>query len=68
MSSDEVARTLRTTSVKPFPRSGMHTPRVGSPHGRPEDAASYTRAKCATSWSGTSFELTLPASWKKVSR
>lgn len=68
MSSDDVARTLGLTSVKPFPRSGTSTPRVGSRHVGAGEAASDATAKCVRLRSGTCFELALPASWKKDSR
>ena len=68
MSSDDVARTLRSTGVKPFPRSGTATPRVGARHMTAADAAPWVRAKSARSRSGTCFELTLPTAWKKDSR
>jgi hypothetical protein len=68
MSSDEVARTLRLTGVKPFPRSGMSAPRVGSQYVSARHAALRVSAKCATSRFGTCLELTLPASWKKDSQ
>jgi hypothetical protein len=68
MSSDEVTRALRTTGTKPFPRSGTFTPRVGSRHVSAGETSPRTRAKYARSRSGMCFELTLSASWKKVSR
>jgi hypothetical protein len=68
MSSDDVARTLRSTSVKPFPRSGTATPRVGSRHMSAGNTAPCVRAKCVRLRSGTCFELTLPAPWKKDSQ
>ena len=68
MSSDDVARMLRSTGVKPFPRSGTCTPRLGSRHVSAGGAAPCVCAKGARSWSGTCFELTLPTSWKKDSQ
>jgi hypothetical protein len=68
MSSDDVAHMLRSTSVKPFPRSGTSTPRLGSRHMRVATTVPRVRAKWPTSRSGTCFELTLPASWKKDSQ
>jgi hypothetical protein len=68
MSSHEVARTLRLTGVKPFPRSGMFAPRVGLQHVSARQAALRASAKYARSRFGTCLELTLPASWKKDSQ
>ena len=68
MSSDDVARMVRSIGVKPFPGSGTSTPRLGSRHVSVAASAPYVRGKCARSRSGTCFELTQPASWKKDSR
>jgi hypothetical protein len=65
MSSNEVTRTLRTEGTKAFPRSGSFTPRLGSPHVTGDGASESLCAKSATSRYGTSFELSLSASWKK---
>jgi hypothetical protein len=68
MSSNDVARMVRSIGVKPFPGSGTATPRLGPRHMGVAAAAPRVRAKCAGSRSGTCFELTRPASWKKDSR
>ena len=68
MSSDDVTRMLPSTGVKPFPRSGTATPRLGPRHVSGVKPPACVRAKWATTRSGTCFELTLPASWKKDSR
>jgi hypothetical protein len=41
---------------------------VGARYARAASAASCVLAKCARSRSGTCFELTLPAAWKKDSQ
>lgn len=68
MSSDDVARMLGFTGVKPFPRSGTPTPRLGPRHMSATTVAARVHGKCARSRFGTCFELTLRASWKKDSQ